>query len=114
MTRCLKTALAGLSLLLASCGQQLPAWNAGRLVVIVPEAAHGAEAEFERELAQLFARRLNAALETIPMPQDKISSALRKHKAHFAAASLRSDANIDRISFCPRSNKINPPPFTHK
>jgi membrane-bound lytic murein transglycosylase F len=101
MTRRLQMALAGLSLLLAACGQQLPAWNAGKLVVIVPEAAHGAEAEFERELAQLFAGRLNAALEIIPMPQDKVSSALRKHKAHLAAASLRSGTNISGLHFGP-------------
>jgi len=69
-------------------------WNKGKLVVIVPETAHGAEAEFERELAQLFAARLNAKLETIPMPPDKVRPSLRKHKAHLAAASLRSEAGI--------------------
>jgi len=98
-TRRLQTVLAGLSLLLAACGQQLPAWNAGKLVVIVPETAHGAEAEFERELAQLFAGRLNAVLKAIPMPQDKIGSALRKHQAHLAAASLRSEASIAGLRF---------------
>ncbi|MDO8465177.1 MAG: membrane-bound lytic murein transglycosylase MltF [Gallionella sp.] len=100
-TRRLQTVLAGLSLLLCACGQQLPAWNAGKLVVVVPETMHGAEAEFERELAQLFAGRLNVALETIPMPQDKIGSALRKHKAHLAAASLRSEVNIAGLHFGP-------------
>jgi membrane-bound lytic murein transglycosylase F len=101
MTRRLQMALAGISLLLVACGQPLPAWNAGKLVVIVPEAAHGAEAEFERELARLFAERLNVALEIIPMPQDKVSHALRKHKAHLAAASLRSEANIAGLHFGP-------------
>ena len=86
MSRRLQIALAGTSLLLVACGQPLPAWNVDKLVVIVPEAAHGAEAEFERELARLFAERLNVALEIIPMPQDKVSHALRKHKAHLAAA----------------------------
>ncbi|MDO8811795.1 MAG: membrane-bound lytic murein transglycosylase MltF [Gallionella sp.] len=101
MTRRLQIALAGISLLLVACGQPLPAWNVDKLVVIVPEAAHGAEAEFERELARLFAERLNVALEIIPMPQDKVSHALRKHKAHLAAASLRSEANIAGLHFGP-------------
>jgi len=101
MSRRLQIALAGTSLLLVACGQPLPAWNVDKLVVIVPEAAHGAEAEFERELARLFAERLNVALEIIPMPQDKVSHALRKHKAHLAAASLRSEANIAGLHFGP-------------
>ncbi|MDD5301296.1 MAG: membrane-bound lytic murein transglycosylase MltF [Gallionella sp.] len=102
----MRTVLAGLSLLLAACGQQLPAWNAGKLVVIVPETAHGAEAEFERELAQLFAGRLNAALKTIPMPQDEIDVALRKHKAHLAAASLRSGASVAALRFGPSYQSV--------
>ena len=80
-----------MTLLLAACSQQLPAWNAGKLVIIVPETAQGAEAEFERELAQLFADQLHATLETVPMPQDQIRSALHKQKAHLAAASLRGE-----------------------
>jgi membrane-bound lytic murein transglycosylase F len=99
--RCLQTVLIGLSLLLFACDQHLPAWNSGKLVVIVPEAAHGAEAGFERELAQLFAEQLHVALETIPMSHDKISSALLEHKAHLAAASLRSEANIAGLHFGP-------------
>ncbi len=116
--RCLRLVLAGLSLLLAACGQQLPAWNLGKLVIIVPETAHGAEAEFERELAKLFASRLNAVLETVPMSQDKVSSALHKHKAHLAAASLRS-GSVVALRFGPSyqtvrelvvCNRDNPPP----
>jgi len=100
-TRCLQTALTGLSLLLVACGQQLPAWNTGKLVVIVPETAQGAEAEFERELAQLFAEQLHAALEIVPLPQDKVRAALREHKAHLAAASLRSETSDSALRFGP-------------
>ena len=100
-TRCLPTVLAGLSLLLTACEQPFPAWNAGKLVVIVPEAAQGAEAEFERELAQLFAEQLHVALETVPLPQDNVRSALASHKAHLAAASLRSEINIATLRFGP-------------
>jgi len=106
MTGYLQTVLAGLSLLLCACGQELPAWNAGKLVVAVPEAMHGAGAEFERELAQLFAERLNTVLETIPMPQDKISFALRKHKVHLAAASLRSEVNLAGLRFGPHYQSL--------
>jgi len=100
-TRCLHTLLAGLCLLLTACDQPLPAWSAGKLVVIVPEAAQGAEAEFESELVQLFAEQLHVALEKAPLPQDNIRSALVNHKAHLAAASLRSGNNIPTLRFGP-------------
>ena len=86
-------------LLLTACGRQLPAWHSGKLVVVVPEVEQGAEAEFERELAQLFAGQLHAALETVPLPQDKISAALTGHRAHLAAASLRSEFNNTALQF---------------
>ena len=38
-TRCMKTMLVSLCLLLAACDQQIPPWNAGKLIVIVPETA---------------------------------------------------------------------------
>jgi membrane-bound lytic murein transglycosylase F len=105
--------LAGLGMLLAACGQQtetgskqISAWNAGKLVVIVPETAHGAEAEFERELVQLFAKRLNSTLDLIQIPHDKINVALNKHKAHLAAASLRSDTNMDKLRFGPSYQNV--------
>ncbi|TAN71465.1 MAG: membrane-bound lytic murein transglycosylase MltF [Gallionella sp.] len=100
-TRRLRAALAGLCMLLSACGHQLAAWDAGKLVVIVPEATQGAAAEFERELAQLFAAQLHATLEAVPMPQDEVGAALRKHEAHLAAASLRSEAGIAALRFGP-------------
>ena len=101
LTRCLQTALICSSLLLTACGQQLPAWHSGKLVVIVPEIGLGAEAEFERELAQLFAEQLHATLETVPMRQDKVHTALREHQAHLAAASLRSEITVTALQFGP-------------
>ena len=100
-TRRLQTGLVSLSLLLVACGQQLPAWNAGKVVVIVPKNTQSAEAEFERELMQLFADQLHTSLEIISMPQDKIHLALREHKAHFAAASLRSEPGDSALHFGP-------------
>ena len=101
-----QTVLAGLSLLLCACGQELPPWKSGKLVVAVPEAMHGAGAEFERDLAQLFAGRLNVALETTPVPQDEIGSALRKRKAHLAAASLRGETNLAGLRFGPSYQSV--------
>jgi len=97
----LQTALICSSLLLTACGQQLPALHSGKLVVIVPEIGLGAEAEFERELAQLFAEQLHATLETVPMRQDKVHTALREHQAHLAAASLRSEITVTALQFGP-------------
>ncbi len=88
-------------LLLAGCGQQLPSWRDGKLLVIVPDASQGAEAEFERELAKLFGEHLHSAVELIPSPPNKIDRALRRHRAHLAAASLRSEINVSALHFGP-------------
>ncbi|OGS98044.1 MAG: hypothetical protein A3F73_04090 [Gallionellales bacterium RIFCSPLOWO2_12_FULL_59_22] len=93
--------MAGLTLLLAACDQPLPAWNAGKLVVIVPESAQDAEAAFERELAQLFAGQLSTTLEMVPLQHDQIRPALRLHKAHLAAAALRSEPGDSALRFGP-------------
>lgn len=103
-TRCLQVWLACFSLLLTGCNPPShppAAWNAGKLVVIVPEAAQGAESEFERELTHLLAEFLHTQLELAPMPQDKIQSALQAHQAHLAATSLRDENNSSAIHFGP-------------
>ena len=100
-TQRLQTLLASLSLLLVACDQQLPAWNAGKVVVIVSNTAQGAGVEFERELVQLFADQLHTTVEMVSMPRDKIRRALRKHKAHLAAASLRSEPGNTALLFGP-------------
>src|ERR1019366_4324682 len=78
-TQCVQTVLFGLCLLLAACDQQIPPWDAGKLVVVVPETALGPEGELERELARLLAEQLHVTLETVPLPQDEVLTALRKH-----------------------------------
>ena len=88
-------------LVLAGCENRLPSWNSGKLVIIIPDATQGAEAEFERELAQLFAKQLNSTLEAVPLPQNMIFSALSTHQAHLAAAALRSELSIDSLHFGP-------------
>ncbi len=97
----LQTALIGLSFLLAGCDPPLPAWNAEKVVVIVPNTTQGAGVEFERELVQLFADQLHTPLEIVSMPRDKIRHALRQHKAHLAATSLRSDPDNSVLIFGP-------------
>ena len=105
-TRCVQTLLAISCLLLAACDQQIPPWNAGKLVVLVPETAQGPEAEFERELARLFAERLHATLEMVPLPQAEVLAALRKHRAHFAATPLRSENNPAALQFGPSYQSV--------
>ena len=105
-TRCVQTVLVSLCLLLAACDQQVPPWNAGKLVVLVPETAQGPEAEFERELARLFAEQLHVTLETVPLPQDQVLTALRKHQAHLAAVPLRSENNPAALQFGPSYQSV--------
>ncbi|HEU0282927.1 MAG TPA: transporter substrate-binding domain-containing protein, partial [Gallionella sp.] len=93
--------MLSLGLLLVACGQQLPPWRGGKLLVIVPDVSQGAEAEFERELALLFGEHLHTAVELIPSPPEKVSQALRKQHAHLAAASLRSGINNSSLRFGP-------------
>lgn len=99
--RRLQTALVSMVLLLAACSPQLSSWRDGKLLVIVPDVSQGAEAEFERELVQLFGEHLHTAVELIPSPPEKVGQALRKNKAHLAAASLRSGINNSSLRFGP-------------
>ena len=103
-TRCLQILCTFFSLSLIGCNptnQPAAAWNAGKLVVIVPEVAQGAEAEFERELAHLLADALHTQLELMPLPQEKIQAGLQSHQAHLAATSLRDEPNAQLIHFSP-------------
>ena len=102
----MQAALASLCLLLAACDQQIPPWNAGKLIVIVPETAQAPEAEFQRELARLFAEQLHVTLEMIPLPQDQVLAALRKHQAHLAATPLRIENNPAAIQFGPSYQSV--------
>ena len=104
--KCIQTALISSFLLLTSCDQQVSAWNSGKLVVIVPETAQGAKAEFERELAQLFAEHLHAKLKTLTMPQDQAVSELQLHHAHLAAIALRRQADIPTLQFGPSYQSV--------
>ncbi|BBI98675.1 membrane-bound lytic murein transglycosylase F [Ferrigenium kumadai] len=97
----MSAATLGICVLLAGCGQQLPSWRNDKLLVIVPDASQGAEAEFERELATIFAEHLHSTVELIPSPPNKIDRALRRHRAHLAAASLRSEINVSALHFGP-------------
>jgi membrane-bound lytic murein transglycosylase F len=90
-----------LCLLLASCDQQVASWKSGKLVVVVPVDTLWPESEFQRELARLFAEQLHVKLEMIPLPQDEIPDALRKHHAHLAATPLRREDNPASLKFGP-------------
>jgi membrane-bound lytic murein transglycosylase F len=104
--RCVQCVLVSLCLLLASCDHRVPSWKAGTLVVVVPEATLWPEAEFQRELARLFAEQLHVTLEMIPLPKDQIPDALRKHHAHLAAAPLRRENNPAALRFGPSYQSV--------
>jgi membrane-bound lytic murein transglycosylase F len=104
--RCMHATLASLCLLLAACDQHIPPWNAGKLIVIVPETAQAPEAEFQRELVRMFAEQLHLTLEAIPLPQDQVLAALRKHQAHLAATPLRIENNPAAIQFGPSYQSV--------
>ena len=104
--RCVQTVLVSLCLLLAACDQQVPSWDAGKLVVLVPETVMGPEGELERELARLFAEQLHVTLETVPLPQDEVLTALRKHQAQLAAVPLRSGSNPAALLFGPSYQSV--------
>ncbi|MDZ4202111.1 MAG: membrane-bound lytic murein transglycosylase MltF [Gallionella sp.] len=100
-TRSLRALIAGLGLLMVSCGQSLPSWRNGELLVIVQDGAQSADAEFEREMAKLFGEYLHSTVRFIPSHPAKIDRALRRHHAHFAAASLRTEINVSSLHFGP-------------
>jgi membrane-bound lytic murein transglycosylase F len=99
--RWLRPTLVGASLLLAACSQHVPSWREGELLVIVPDVSRGAEAEFERDLATLFGEQLHITVRLIPATSDKVEQSLQNHRAHFAAASLRSGISVTAPHFGP-------------
>lgn len=95
-----------ISLLLSACSEPLPAWNDGTLVFVVPETSQGAKAEFERDLAQLFAKQLNVKLKARTMSQEDAITALREHRAHMAAISQRPGDEIASLQFGPSYQSV--------
>jgi membrane-bound lytic murein transglycosylase F len=93
--------------LLSGCNNELPSWRKGKLLVVIAEPAQGAEVEFEKDMATLFAKQLQSEIEFIPSPPGRIDRSLRKHQAHFAAASLRSQINVDSLYFGPSYQTVN-------
>jgi len=104
--RHLKSLFVSLSLLLIACNQQAPTWNAGTLVVIIPETSQGAKAEFEHELAQLFAEELKSSLDVLTMSQEQAIFHLQKHQAHFATLSLRKENESADLKYGPSYQKV--------
>jgi len=103
---CLHAVLICSCMLLTACDRHLPAWNAGKLIIIVPETSQGAKAEFERNLGQLFADQLHSSLETRKMPQDQAIAALQQNEAHLAAIALRHETEIADLQFGPSYQNV--------
>jgi membrane-bound lytic murein transglycosylase F len=93
-----------LFLTLAGCNPpptKLAAWNAGNLIVAVPNSAQGADAELEKDLARLLADTLHSRLELVHLAPEEIQGALQTHKVHFAATQLRSGTPATTLRFGP-------------
>jgi len=101
LSRYLKSLIVSSSVLLIACNQQAPTWNSGTLVIIIPETSQGAKAEFERDLAQLFADELKSSLEVLTMSQEQAILHLQKHQAHLATLSLRKGIESADLKFGP-------------
>jgi membrane-bound lytic murein transglycosylase F len=121
LTRSIQAAILGTCLLLNACDRHLPAWNSGKLVLIVPETSQGAKAEFEHDLAKLFAEDLHSSLKILAMTQDQAVTALQQHHAHLAVIALRYETEISELQFGPSyqnvrelvvCNNERPPPKT--
>ena len=93
--------LLALGIALPACEKQLPPWSSGKLVIITSDYIQGAQAEFEKELVQLFSEQQRVSFEFISLPPDEINGALRQHKAHLAVASSSNDLSADGLKFGP-------------
>ncbi len=100
----LRTSTLAVWLIVAGCGQQelvLPDWRKGELLVLVAESAPNADRQFEQDMAKLFAEHVHATLKIIPAELTEIPEKIRRHQAHFAAASWRSNEMMARLKFGP-------------
>jgi membrane-bound lytic murein transglycosylase F len=91
--------------LLTACqpGDQpaLPDWRAGELVVLEDASESSADAEFNHDLAMLFATELQLKLKVIPVEVAQTSKALVQHRAHLAAIGMRSNDQSTGLIFAP-------------
>jgi membrane-bound lytic murein transglycosylase F len=104
----LQTTLIGLSLLLSGCNPSspLPDWSAGKLVVVVPQHTQGAEVEFERSLVALLGDFLHTKIVLLPESTDNIAATLQTHRAHLAAAPMRSAPSHPSLRFGPTYQSV--------
>ena len=61
------------------------------LTVIVAQHEKNVDAEFERQLVDLFAKQLPVKLRLLPLPLDQVIPALETNQGHIAAAGIRSN-----------------------
>ncbi|MDD5180316.1 MAG: membrane-bound lytic murein transglycosylase MltF [Gallionellaceae bacterium] len=85
--------------LLAACAPADPSNNPLKkpwreeLVIVIAQGENNVDAEFESQLAALFAKQLQVKARLLPLPPDKITPSLMTNSAHIAAAGLRSNGN---------------------
>ena len=68
-----------------------PDWHKGELYVALPPGGLNDDAEFELELATLFAQRMHLKIKPVTMNYEGVEQALLAHKIHMAAAGLRGN-----------------------
>jgi membrane-bound lytic murein transglycosylase F len=82
--------------LLVACAPEEPSkkpWREELTVIVVP-GENNVDAEFERQLVNLFAEQLHVNIKFMPLPQDQVMQSIVTNKAHFAASGLRSNESV--------------------
>jgi membrane-bound lytic murein transglycosylase F len=94
-TKLFALALLNVALLVA-CAPEEPSKKPWReeLTVIVASGENSVDAEFERQLVNLFAEQLHVKINFMPLPQDQVMQSIVTNKAHFAASGLRSNESV--------------------
>ncbi|RFC37027.1 MAG: membrane-bound lytic murein transglycosylase F [Candidatus Nitrotoga sp. SPKER] len=100
-TRFFTFALLNIALLVA-CAPEEPSkkpWREELTVIVVP-GENSVDAEFERQLVNLFAEQLNVKIKFVPLPLDQVKQSIVASNAHFAASGSRSN-DSESVKFGP-------------
>ncbi|MDR2195648.1 MAG: transporter substrate-binding domain-containing protein [Gallionellaceae bacterium] len=94
--------------LLAACLPSEPTAKPWRqeLTVAVTQDQGSVEAEFRQQLITLFAQELNLRVRLVPLPPDRIVSALLSGRVHFAAVGMRADTSSG-LRFAPAYQTVS-------
>lgn len=94
--------------LLVACAPDKPSpkpWREELTVIVVP-GDNSMDAEFERQLVNLFAEQLHVKIKFIPLPLDQVMQSIVTNNAHFAASGSRSNES-EGIKFGPSYQTVS-------